>query len=133
LLISLFAGAPFSFVYLFKVHGASVGWVLPIIVVYLGSLIVCSIAVGEGQSSTPIVVTGTWLITIAVLLTLLAAVIAASVLTGERWVRRNQLKIAPNEAISRVLPYGNRGISSWMWLPRQSGVQRDGVSPAASL
>jgi hypothetical protein len=133
ILISLFAGAPFSFIYLFKVHGASAGWVLPIIVVYLGSLVVCSIAVGEGQSSTPIVVTSIWLITIAVLLTVLAVTIAGSVVTGERWVRHNQLKIAPNEAVSWLLPYGNRGISSWMWLPRQPGVQHDGVSPAASL
>jgi hypothetical protein len=133
--ISLFVGVPFSFLYLYKVHGTSSGWILPLAFVYICSLPMCGIATGEWQSDngSSVVVTGTLLIAIAVLLTVLALVIAASVLTGERWVRRNQLKIAPNEAISRVLPYGDRGIWSWMWLPRQPGVQHDGVSPAASL
>jgi hypothetical protein len=135
LFASLFVGMPFSFIYLYKVHGTSAGWALPIILVYLCSLVMCVIATGQGQTDngSRVVVTGALLIATAVLLTLLAVMIAGSVVTGERWVRRNQLKIAPNEATSRVLPYGNRGISSWMWLPRQPGVQHDGASPADSL
>jgi hypothetical protein len=135
LFASLFVGMPFSFIYLYKVHGTSAGWALPLILVYLCSLVMCVIATGQGQTDngSRVVVTGALLIATAVLLTLLAVMIAGSVVTGERWVRRNQLKIAPSEAISRVLPYGNRGISSWMWLPRQPGAQHDGASPADSL
>lgn len=130
----LFAGAPFTFVYLYKVHGTPAGWVLPIIAAYLGCFIVCGIALGDWQVNSAtgrVVVTGTWVTAIAVLMILLAGVVAGSVLAGERWVRRNQLKIAPSKAVSQLLPYGNRGISSWRWLPRQPSAHDDGAAAPA--
>lgn len=114
--IGLIGGPSLGFVYLFKMHGASIGWLAPLIIVYLGAYFVGALVLGlgTGLGNKPITVNAAWRVAAIILVVLLAAVVAAAVATGERWVRRNRIRIAPSEAASWLLPQGNRGI----WAPR---------------
>ncbi len=114
--IGLIGGPSLGFIYLFKMHGVSIGWLVPLIIVYLGTYFtsVLVLGLGTGLGNKPITVNGDWRIAAIILAVLLAAVVATAVATGERWVCRNRVRIAPSEAASWLLPQGNRGI----WAPR---------------
>ena len=95
--IALFGTYTLSILYLYKVIGTAVGWCLslfPLIVanIWVGGVTIVGSATAQGSphsAGTKIVATTSWWIAGTCLGAALAVTVAAAIINGERWMRRN--------------------------------------------
>lgn len=122
-LIALFGMPVLTAFYLYKVLGAAIGWVVPLIplsiaTTWAGAVTIGGSAIGrsaQDPGGTTIEATTSWLIATACLAAMVACIVAAAILNGERWMRHNRYNLPRNkfEAYAR-----SRGTLAWLWLPR---------------
>jgi len=122
-LIVLFGTPILTAFYLYKVLGSAIGWVVSLIplsiaATWIGEVIVVGGVISRSphnHGGTKIVATTSWLVAAACLAALIAGIVAAAVVNGERWMRRNRANLPRNklEAYAR-----SRGTLAWLWLPR---------------
>ena len=121
-LIALFGTTTATTFYLYKVLGASAYWVFPLIVLVLPSVAVAGVVFANSTflhnsdgTKANVVVTSAWWLSAGCLALLLALTVAAAVVNGERWMRRNRLNLPRNQFEAFVR---SRGTLAWLWLPR---------------
>lgn len=119
-IIAVICGIPFTVVYLYKVLGAAMAWTWPITVLMLATTIVAGVIFDgsilvRGAHGTKVVLTGTWWLIGGCLAFLLALTVAAAIVNGERWVRRNWSSLPRNQFETFARP---RGTLARLWLPR---------------
>jgi hypothetical protein len=122
-LIALFGMPVLTAFYLYKVLCAAIGWVVPLIplsiaTTWAGAVTIVGSAIGrspQDPGGTTIEATTSWLIAIACLAAIVAGIVAAAILNGERWMRHNRNNLPRNkfEAYAQ-----SRGTLAWLWLPR---------------
>jgi hypothetical protein len=118
--IAVFAGIPATVLYLYKVLGAAIAWVWPIMVLMLASTFVGGVIFAGSTMIRPghgtkVVITSTWWLIGECLALLLALTVAAAIANGERWMRRNRSSLPRNEFETFAKP---RGTLARLWLPR---------------
>ena len=122
-LIALFGMPILTAFYLYKVLGAAIGWVVPLIPLsiatcWAGAVTIAGSAIGrspQNPGGTKIEATSSWFIAAACLAAVIAGMVAAAIVNGERWMRHNRYNLPRNkfEAYAR-----SRGTLAWLWLPR---------------
>jgi hypothetical protein len=118
-LIAVIAGVPLTVLFLYKVLGAAVAWIWPIVLVTLASTsfnaAAIHAAVSPPKTGTKVVVTSTWWLVGCGLAIVLAIIVALAAGSGERWLRRNRAGLPRNkfEAFAR-----SRGTMARLWLPQ---------------
>ena len=121
-LIAIFGTPTATIFYLYKVLGASALWILPLIVLVLPSVFVGGVIFAgpnflhnSNGTKVELVVTSTWWLVGGCLAVLLALTVAAAVVNGERWMRRNRFNLPRNQFEAFVR---SRGTLARLWLPR---------------
>jgi hypothetical protein len=122
-LIVLFGTPILTAFYLYKMLGAAIGWAVPLIPLSIATTWVGGVTfVGSAISRSPqdpggtkVEATPSWLIAAACLAAIIAGIVAAAIVNGERWMRHNRYHLPRNkfEAYAR-----SRGTLAWLWLPR---------------
>ena len=122
-LIALFGMPILTAFYLYKVLGAAIGWIVPLIPLsiatsWAGAVTIAGSAIGrspQNPGGTKIEATSSVFIAAACLAAVIAGTVAAAIVNGERWMRHNRYDLPRNkfEAYAR-----SRGTLAWLWLPR---------------
>ena len=119
-IIAVIFGIPLTVAYLYKVLGAAIAWLWPITVLMLANTIVAGV-IFDGpilvrpSHGTTVVITSTWWLIGGCLAFLLALTVAAAIVNGERWMRRNRFDLPRNQFETFGRP---RGTLARLWLPR---------------
>jgi hypothetical protein len=122
-LVALFGTYILSILYLYKVLGTAAGWCLslfPLIVaiIWVGSVTIVGSATTQGPqhpTGAKIIATRSWWIAATCLAVTFAFAIMAAIVSGERWMRRNQHNLPRNKFEAYVR---SRGTLARLWLPR---------------
>ena len=107
--------------YLYKVLGASYLWIFPLMVLGLASAFVADVifansaSLYENGARKVLAVTSGWWLTAGCLALLLVLTVAAAIVNGERWMRRNRFNLPRNQFEAFVR---SRGTLARLWLPR---------------
>jgi len=104
-LIALFGMPILTAFYLYKVLGAAIGWVVPLIplsiaTTWAGAVTIVGSAIGrsaQDPGGTKIEATSSWLIAAACLTTIVTGIVAGAIVNGERWMRHNRHNLPRNK------------------------------------
>jgi len=118
-LVALLGGTPATIFYLYKVLGASHRWAYPLIVlmmplVFIAGAIFANSAYGQ-DGHDKVVITSAWRLSAGCLALLLVLTVAAAIVNGERWMRRNRFNLPRNQFEAFVR---SRGTLARLWLPQ---------------
>jgi hypothetical protein len=120
-IIVLFGTPTATIFYLYKVLGASVFWIFPLMVLgfasaFVGDVIFANSAyLYENGAREELAVTSGWWLAAGCLALLLALTVAAAIVNGERWMRRNRFNLPRNQFEAFIR---SRGTLARLWLPR---------------
>jgi hypothetical protein len=119
--VALFGTYTLSILYLYKVLSTAVGWCLslfPLIVaiIWVGGVTVVGSATTQGpehSAGTKIIATTSWWTAGTCLAAALAVTVAAAIINGERWMRRNQRNLPRDKFEAYVR---SRGALARLWV-----------------
>jgi hypothetical protein len=122
-MLAIFGSYILSILYLYKILGASIGWVLALFPQIVGiTAIGAVVIVGSATTTSPqhpggvrTLPTSSWWIAGICLAITIAVTVAAAVINGERWLQRNRHHLPRNKFEAFGHP---RGTLARLWLPR---------------
>ncbi|HEX6522311.1 MAG TPA: hypothetical protein VF070_20240 [Streptosporangiaceae bacterium] len=125
-MLAVFGSYILSLIYLYKVLGAAIGWVLALVPQIVGITgIGAVVIVGSATTTSPqhpggvkTLPTSSWWIAGACLAVTLAVTVIAAVINGERWLQRNRHHLPRNKFEAFGHP---RGTLARLWLPDDRG------------